>query len=153
MSVPVSRIPGEDDAPLSIEHDLEALDDAFAVARLEPSLPDGTYRAHVQRVDLTRAQASGRPLIKWTLRVLEPGSARPGRHLWRNLVLSPETLPWLRHDLELCGLRVARLSDLPNRLEELTGREIDVRVRSRKGYLDVFLIRAHPVPARAPAAS
>ena len=136
------RIPGEDDEPAPIEADLAALDDAFALARAE-TLPDGGYRVRVQRVEVTRSQASGRPLIKWTLRLVDPASGRLGRHLWRNLVLAPDNLTWLRRDLELCDLRVERVYDLPARLDELTGRELDVRVRTQNGYLDVFLVRAH----------
>lgn len=142
-----SRIPGEDDEPAPIEADLAVLDDAFARARSETSLPDGSYRVRIQRVEVTRSQTSGRPLIKWTLRLLDAASGRLGRHLWRNLVLSPNNLSWLRRDLELCDLRIDRLSDLPVRLDELTGRELDVRVRTQNGYLDVFLVRAHPAPA------
>lgn len=140
------RIPGEDDEPLPLDVDLSALEEAFARARQDRSIPDGSYRARVLRVELTRAQTSARPLIKWTLRILGP--TRSGRHLWRNLVLSPETQPWLLRDLDLCGLRIDCLADLPPRLGELAGLELDVRVRTHNRYLDVYFVRAHrPPPA------
>jgi len=142
-----SRIPGQDDEPLlPLNDELAALDDAFASAPLDAPVPDGAYSVHVQRVDVTRAQTSGRPLIKWHLRILGPSST--GRHIWRNLVLSAETFSWLKRDLKLCGVTVERLSDLPPRLEDLAGLELDVRVRTQNGFLDVYFVRARrPEPA------
>ena len=52
--------------------DLAQFDDDFAQAEVEErefeTIPDGKYRVNVERVELTRAQTSGNPMLKWTLR-------------------------------------------------------------------------------------
>ena len=68
--------------------DLAQFDDAFETAEVEErefeAVPDGKYQVNVDRVELTRAQTSGNPMLKWTLRILAP--THKGRLLWRNNV-------------------------------------------------------------------
>lgn len=125
-----ARSPGDDD---ELVPDLARFDGDFAAAPAPDSLapiPDGKYRVRVERVEITAARTSGATLIKWTLCILGPRFAR--RRLWRYHVLSaPAQLPWLKHDLETCGLRLDRLSDLPSHLEELFDLELEVTQQTR----------------------
>ena len=61
--------------------DLVQFDEDFAEAPIEERdfepLPDGKYQVVVEKVELTRAQTSGNPMLKWTLRVPAP-STRAG---------------------------------------------------------------------------
>jgi len=70
--------------------DLAQFDDAFETAEVEErefeAVPDGKYQVNVDRVELTRAQTSGNPMLKWTLRILAP--THKGRLLWRNNVMA-----------------------------------------------------------------
>ena len=82
--------------------DLAQFDDAFETAEVEErefeAVPDGKYQVNVDRVELTRAQTSGNPMLKWTLRILAP--THKGRLLWRNNVMaSNENIKWLKQDL------------------------------------------------------
>lgn len=56
--------------------DLAQFDDDFAHAEVEErefeTIPDGKYQVNVERAELTRAQTSGNPMLKWTLRILAP---------------------------------------------------------------------------------
>ena len=81
--------------------DLAQFDDAFETAEVEErefeAVPDGKYQVNVDRVELTRAQTSGNPMLKWTLRILAP--THKGRLLWRNNVMaSNENIKWLKQD-------------------------------------------------------
>jgi len=124
--------------------DLAQFDDDFAEAPLEERnfepLPDGRYQVVVEKVELTRAQSSGNPMLKWTLRVLGP--QHKGRLLWRNSVMaSRENLKWLKSDLHTCGLDLTRLSELPANLERLLDVKLEITKRTREESENVYFNR------------
>jgi hypothetical protein len=121
--------------------DLAQFDDDFAEAPIEERdfepLPDGKYQVVVEKVELTRAQSSGNPMLKWTLRVLGP--QHRGRLLWRNSVMaSRENLKWLKTDLHTCGLVLARLSELPANLERLLDVKLEITKRTKDENENVY---------------
>lgn len=117
-----------------------ALDAAFAAApaHVARSIPDGRYQVWVEHVVLTTAH-SGHPILKWKLRVRAPACV--GSVLWKNHVVTPENLGWLKHDLRLCGLELDRLSDLPDNLERLIDVELEVSKRTRGRWDNVYFNR------------
>jgi len=124
--------------------DLAQFDDDYAEAPIEERdfepLPDGRYQVVVEKVELTRAQSSGNPMLKWTLRVLGP--QHKGRLLWRNSVMaSRENLKWLKSDLHTCGLDLAKLSDLPTSLDRLLDVHLEVVKRTRNEAENIFFNR------------
>ena len=124
--------------------DLAQFDDDFAEAPVEErefeDIPDGKYQVNVEKVELTRAQSSGNPMLKWTLKILGPRLA--GRLLWRNSVMaSKENLKWLKTDLHTCGLDLEKLSDLPANLEKLIGVKLEVTKRTRGENENVYFNR------------
>jgi len=138
-----ARQPGEDDTPL----DLTALDGDFAAAPLPSrsgAVPDGHYHVQVAHVEITTTRTSGRPILKWQLRICGP--AYYGCSLWKTSHLSTlATLRWLKHDLDLCGLELDKLSDLPGQLHRLLTVELDVTKRSQGEWENVYFNRRlHP---------
>ncbi len=124
--------------------DLAQFDDAFETAEVEErefeAVPDGKYQVNVDRVELTRAQTSGNPMLKWTLRVLAP--THKGRLLWRNNVMaSNENIKWLKQDLYTCGLQLQKLSDLPGHLEQLLNIKLEVTKRTRGENENIYFNR------------
>ncbi len=122
--------------------DLANLDDDFDSAEVEDrdfeSVPDGKYQVQIERVELTRAKSSGNPLLKWTLKIIGP--SQQGRKLWRNnIIVSPENIKWLKQDLYTCGLQLAKLSELPTRLDELLDITLEVTKRTSGDYENVYL--------------
>jgi len=123
------------------EFDLAQFDDEYSQAELEErefeDVPDGRYQVIVDRVELTRAQSSGNPMLKWTLRILGPAYA--GRLLWRNNVIATaENIKWLKTDLFTCGLQIEKLSDLPSNLEQLLDVKLEVVKKSKGENSSVF---------------
>jgi len=122
--------------------DLTQFDEDFAEAEVEERefepIPDGKYQVNVERVELTRAQTSGNPMLKWTLRILAPRFR--GRLLWRNNVMvSRENIKWLKTDLHTCGLSLAKISDLPVNIEKLINIKLEVTKRTRGENENVYL--------------
>ena len=98
------------------------------------------YQVNVDRVELTRAQTSGNPMLKWTLRILAP--THKGRLLWRNNVMaSNENIKWLKQDLYTCGLQLQKLSDLPGHLEQLLNIKLEVTKRTRGENENIYFNR------------
>ncbi len=124
--------------------DLAQFDDDFAEAPVEErefeDIPDGKYQVNVEKVELTRAQSSGNPMLKWTLKILGPRFA--GRLLWRNSVMaSKENLKWLKTDLHTCGLEIEKLSDLPARLGDLLDVKLEVTKRTKGESENIYFNR------------
>jgi len=122
--------------------DLTQFDDDFAEAEVEERdfepIPDGKYQVNVERVELTRAQTSGNPMLKWTLRIISPRFR--GRLLWRNNVMATrENIKWLKTDLHTCGLSLEKISDLPANLEKLINIKLEVTKRTRGENENVYL--------------
>jgi len=133
--------------------DLAQFDDDFAEAPVEErefeDIPDGKYQVNVEKVELTRAQSSGNPMLKWTLKILGPRFA--GRLLWRNSVMaSKENLKWLKTDLHTCGLDIEKLSDLPARLGDLLDVKLEVTKRTKSESENIYLNRRIVVEDLAP---
>ena len=133
--------------------DLAQFDDDFAEAPVEErefeDIPDGKYQVNVEKVELTRAQSSGNPMLKWTLKILGPRFA--GRLLWRNSVMaSKENLKWLKTDLHTCGLDIEKLSDLPARLGDLLDVKLEVTKRTKGESENIYLNRRIVVEDLAP---
>jgi hypothetical protein len=122
--------------------DLTQFDEDFAEAEVEERdfepIPDGKYQVNVERVELTRAQTSGNPMLKWTLRIIAPRFR--GRLLWRNNVMATrENIKWLKTDLHTCGLSLEKISDLPANLEKLINIKLEVTKRTRGENENVYL--------------
>ena len=133
--------------------DLAQFDDDFAEARVEErefeDIPDGKYQVNVDKVELTRAQSSGNPMLKWTLKILGPRFA--GRLLWRNSVMaSKENLKWLKTDLHTCGLEIEKLSELPSRLGNLLDVKLEVTKRTKGESENIYFNRRIVVEDLAP---
>jgi hypothetical protein len=79
-------------------------------------------------------------MLKWTLKILAPTHA--GRLLWRNNVMaSKENIKWLKNDLHTCGLELEKLSELPERLNDLLDLTLEVTKRTRGENENIYLNR------------
>jgi hypothetical protein len=124
--------------------DLAQFDDDFVSADVEEkdfeAVPDGKYQVKVDRVELTRSETSGNPMLKWALKILGP--THKGRLLWRNNVIaSKDNVKWLEQDLYTCGLQMDKLSDLPGKLETLLDVGLEVTKRTYNKFENIYFIR------------
>jgi hypothetical protein len=124
--------------------DLAAFDGTFQREATEErgdfdSLPDGKYQVAVEKVELTHTQNTGNPMLKWTLRVLGPRFAN--RLIWRNSVITTNTIRYLKTDLHICGLDLDKLSDLPGRLADLLDVRLEVTKKTNGDYENIYFSR------------
>ncbi len=124
--------------------ELAQFDDDFVSADVEEkdfeAVPDGKYQVKVDRVELTRSETSGNPMLKWALKILGP--THKGRLLWRNNVIaSKDNVKWLKQDLYTCGLQMDKLSDLPGKLETLLDVGLEVTKRTKNEFENIYFNR------------
>lgn len=121
--------------------DLSYLDDEFEQAAVKETdfeeVPDGRYQCRIERAELTRAQTTGNPMLKWTLRVLGP--TQRDRLIWKNSVLTAGTMEYVKKDLQVCGVTLTRLSDLSQHLPDLLDLKIEVAKTTKNGNSNVFI--------------
>lgn len=140
----------EDRIPLDSEPargvDLTGFDEDYEQA--EPpdfdELPDGKYQVRVEKAQLTES-SKGDPMIKWDLVVLSGASA--GRHLFKNAVITRASLPFVKGDLKVLGLALAKFSDLPDHLESVLEKALQVTKRTSGEYTNVYFNRLIEIPA------
>jgi hypothetical protein len=103
---------------------------------LYPDIPDGTYDAVIEDARVTETASTNRPVVVWKLRIRGPQAVN--RVVTKNRVITENTLPYLREDLEKCRLAVSRLSELPARLSELADRPIGIEKRTKDGRTNIY---------------
>jgi hypothetical protein len=134
------RSPFDEDLAGGCGIDLSEFDEDFAGAEA-PSfeeVPDGRYVVSVERVNLVKS-TGGNPMLKYDLLVQE--GEQKGRHIFKNAIISKNSLPYLKKDLEICGVKLEKLSDLAGRLEELLDKRLEVNKRTRGEFVNVYFDR------------
>jgi hypothetical protein len=134
--------------------DLTQFDDDFAEAPIEErsfdEIPDGKYQVNVEKVEIVNAKSSGNPMLRWELRILAPRCQ--GRVLFRHNVLATrENMKWLKNDLHVCGLDLAKVSDLPAQLGRLLDVKLEVTKRTKGENTNVYFNRRIVLDGAAPA--
>ncbi len=123
--------------------DLAQFDDDYSSAPVEErefdEVPDAKYQVNVEKVELSKTQSTGNPMLKWTLKIFGPKCA--GRLLWRNSVITKATLAWLKTDLSTCGLEIDSLSELPGRLGDLLDVKLEVTKRTKGENQNIYFNR------------
>lgn len=121
--------------------DLARFDDEWAktsvsAEEMYSDIPDGSYDAVIEGARVTETTSSARPMVIWKLRIRGPQAVN--RVVTKNRVITENTLGYLREDLEKCGLQVSRLSELPDRLGELSDRPVGLDKRTKDGRANFY---------------
>jgi|SRR5579862_170450 len=127
--------------------DLSRFDSDFQREKIDESstpqaVPDGKYRVIVQEVLLKETQASGNPMVQWTLRIV--GSPMDDRLLWKNRVITNNTLKYLKMELHVCGLDLQSLSELPQHLDQMRNIQLEVTKRTKGPNDNIYFNRRIP---------
>jgi len=100
-------------------------------------VPDGKYQVRIQDAELTRSKTSNAPMIKMKLRI--EGPSHINRLLWRNSVIAADKLEWIKKDLTRLGLKLGKLSELPNVLSSVKGVLIEVTVKKNGDFQNIYI--------------
>lgn len=134
--------------------DLSAFDEDYARAEVRPpepqaaSVPDGFYDVCVEEARLSRTARTNNPMVVWRLRILGP--THEGASLSKTRVITQKTLPFLKEDLELLGLRLERLSGLESHLDRTVNQTLRISKKlSSSGWTEIYFVKplAHEAAA------
>lgn len=123
-------------------YDLEQFDDDYTTTEVDESvtgepLPDGKYQMVTEKVELLYSKNNNAMLV-WQLRVLGPRYV--GRKHWhRNMIVTKENIKWLKRDLVTAGLKIEKLSLLPQHLNELLDLVVEVQLKTKGEHQNSFL--------------
>lgn len=136
----------EFDATAGAGIDLTTFDDDFAEAAAPDfdEVPDGKYQASINKAQLTTSRA-GDPMIKWDLIIIS-GSLE-GRHIFKNAVITRNSMPFIKGDLTKLGLELGKISELPKHLPSLLDKKVEVTVRTKGEYTNVYFNRLMSIPS------
>jgi hypothetical protein len=84
-------------------------------------------------------------MLKWDLVVLS--GPCEGRHIFKNAVITSASLPFVKGDLKLLGVELLRFSELPQHLEGLLDKKLQVTKKTRDEFANVYFNRLLDVPA------
>jgi len=123
-----------------VDIDLSRFDQAVQTeTRTRPQfaeMPDGRYDVRIEDVELYKSPSSGNPVLKYTLRVLGP--THIDRMMWKRRGITAKTRDWVADELKICGLELAKFSDLKHHLHDLIGVELEVTRKSRGEDVAIF---------------
>ncbi|WP_029423297.1 DUF669 domain-containing protein [Alicyclobacillus macrosporangiidus] len=92
-------------------------------------LPDGRYKVEIERAEIRPNPFSGDLELALDLAIIEGDYT--DRHIFKRHNLEQEQrFPFLKGDLETCGLSLNTLSELEDRLDELVGVALEVSLRT-----------------------
>jgi hypothetical protein len=124
---------------------LSAFDEQYDQAEAPDfdEVPDGKYQVRIESVRLAESQ-KGDPMIKWDLVVIS--GQLSGRHIFKNSVITAASLPFVKGDLKVLGLELPKFSDLPNRLEELLDKKLQVTKKTKEEFSNVYFNKLLTIP-------
>ena len=117
--------------------DLRKFDQAYALAaasEISARVPDGRYQVVIENVELTSTKTTSNPMLKWKLRILGP--SHHNRMLWKNSVITENSLGRVKTELRLCGYALDKISPIEGRLVEFQGLELEITKKGRNDAPD-----------------
>lgn len=99
-------------------------------------IPDGTYQVNIEQVEFTNSKTSGKPMVKWTLRILAPQYR--GRLLWKHAVFTDMGVRILKQDLCLCGLNVRSIAEMRENLHKLLDVKLEIRKTANGDFTNIY---------------
>ncbi|SFU81916.1 DUF669 domain-containing protein [Alicyclobacillus macrosporangiidus] len=98
-------------------------------------IPDGRYKVEIERAEIRPNTFSGDLELVLDMVIIDGDYA--DRHIFKRHNLEQEQrFPFLKGDLETCGLSLNTLSELEDRLHELIGVTLEVSLRTVQGKQD-----------------
>lgn len=108
---------------------LKGMDEAWqgTTANANSELPEGDYQCKVESAQIKESR-QGMPLLHWGLRIISGAYNR--RMVFKVQRLAPESLPYLKADLELLGICPEKISDLESQLPFALDAVVDIRIKN-----------------------
>jgi hypothetical protein len=135
--------------------DLERFDknyeDAPTVSSSSTDLPEGKYVAKIVDTDVFEAKDTGIPYFKIVMEVAE-GDLKGSKTQKIHRLDDPERFKYLKTDLQVCGLYLSKISELPRVHEKMRGILVNIQTKKKDKYTNHY-INAQTTTERAAAST
>jgi hypothetical protein len=110
---------------------LDDLDTAYSEAEEinYSAMPDGSYQTRIDSLEI-QLSTKGDRLLKWTFIPLNP--KYKSRKIWKYSMLKAENMGYLKSDLGRLGIKLNKISDLPDRLEEFLDMNVELKLVTKE---------------------
>ncbi len=109
--------------------DLTQFDEGYNQAEVQVSnfveVPDGKYQVQIEKVEIV-STSTGKPMIKWQFHIRGGNENFIGKKLFKNSVITENTLKMIKSDLMTMGVELKKFSDLPSHLSDLLDLGLEV---------------------------
>ncbi|GAF68352.1 unnamed protein product [marine sediment metagenome] len=101
--------------------------------------PDDKYQVMVDKVEIKWTKKGDKQMLCWQLKILV-GPYKNSR-LFKNTVIGPKSLFFIRQDLGRCGVKLTKFSDLRNHLAQLLDLYLEVEQKLSKDgeYTNIYI--------------
>ena len=109
------------------------------------TLPDGKYKATVDKVYLNENKYTELPQLTWEFRVLE--GDYEGRKIFKHSGLdNQDRVNWMKQDLRNCGLLLASITTLEQELPNLLDKTLLLNLKSKEAkngnvYQNTYIVK------------
>ena len=131
--------------------DLTCFDDDYQKAEVRcgdapaDTVPDGYYEVRIEETRLKKTPRTGNPMLIWKLRILGPKCRNSA--ITKTRIITAKTLPFVKEDLQILGLRLPKFSELEEHLDQMQERVVSIyKKTSGEGWSDVYFTRPRISP-------
>lgn len=126
---------------MGLKEYLAKYDDQFENAEVNEikrgPLPEGEYKVSVEAFMITKSR-QGKPMFQWGFEIID--GEYKGRTINKyNGFDTPEKLGYLKMDLLKAGLRITKLSELAEKMNDLYGKKLLVTVKQNGNYRNIYI--------------
>jgi hypothetical protein len=116
----------------------EAYDNAETNNKYD-TVPEGTYQVFVDEVEIKKTKEKRIPMMAWKFKIMSGSSE--GRTLFKNSVIQDNTIGFIKTDLSICKMELAKFSDILGRLHELLNIKLEVKIVNKGDNQNVYIQR------------
>lgn len=104
-------------------------------------IPPGEYLAYVDKVELGQTKNFD-PMFKWTFKIAD--GEFEGRYAWTNNTFGANSIKFLKHNLQCCGLEIKSMNELKDDavLRRLLDRVVVLKITVKEGRNQTFIKEA-----------
>ena len=122
--------------------ELSQLDDDYESIEVEQNryddIPDGKYQVKIDRISIEESK-NNNLMLRYVLKILNGNYT--GRLLFKNTMIIPDTLKYLKQEISICQIECKKLSDLQNKLTNFLDIMLEVTKKTKGEYENIYFNR------------
>ena len=102
------------------------------------SIPPGKYQVKIDRIEL-KTSKNNNLMLCYALKILNGNYV--GRFLFKNSIITNDTIKWLKQDISICNIKISKLSELQSHLQDFLDIKLEVTKKINGEYENIYFNR------------